>query len=408
MDENQNNLNAPLFDTSLLGATQALFEHDQITMNSNKKPVNGGVTDDFSEVRLRVAQIDNYLIERNGEKIDPLKVDNIINMKLGKVVIRWVEYNGGIIRPEKFGYPSEGYTEDWKYFPEKDSKYPEKRTLDCYNHDKASDRETLDLTHAFIWNNGSNWCGMNYLPPVGSIVVVGFKRGGLPIILGYLQTDYEDCKPFLKPGETIIKGYGKNYIHWRLSDKLDINVKCKKGEKDMDDPYKKDTYPNTIEMWMRFDCYTRNIIIDVNQTDSNKRKTTIEIKPENCKITSKNADNDQSSFVNISPDDINANVQGIGSLFINKSETNIKHNDSYLQINDSGININTNGKLNIQSNTIDIKSNGYMKVNSSVIELNASSNVNINGSGITLGSSGSITLNAPGGVNASSSIYNLN
>lgn len=447
MDENKtqdsSNINAPIFDVNLLGATKALFEHDQINMTSNKKPVNTGVTDDFSEVRLRVAQIDNYLIERNGQNIDPLKVDNVINMNTGKVVIKWIEYNGGVVRPESFGYPSEGYTEDWQYFPDKDSKYPEKRKLDCYNHDKASNRESLDLTHAFIWNNGSNWCGMNYLPPVGSIVVVGFKKGGLPIILGYLQTDYPDCKPHIKPGETIIKGYGNNYIHWRLSDKLDINVKSKKGDKDLDDPYKKDTYPNTIEMWMRFDCYTRNLVIDVNQTDSgNKKRSTIEIKPENIKFTSKNVDNNGSSVFNISPNDIYGTVDGNSKVYVSKGEASLSNSDSKVKVSSGLIDINTGGSVNIKANSITMKASSTdiqstttkiggssfdvssssiglggsnlkitssnVSMSSSVINLTASGGLTVGGSNINLNSGSNIVLNAPGAVNGSSGRYNFN
>lgn len=321
-----NQSNQPLLDMSILDAMNALYEHDQIKANSNTTPVN--VTPDrFDEVRIRLGQIDNYLIERNGSKIDPLKVDNVINMNTGKVVIKWVEYNGGIVRPEQFGYPSEGYVEDWKYSPEKDSKYPEERTLNCYNHDKASEKEMLELSHAFIWNNGSNWCGMNYLPPVGSIVIVGFKKNNMPVILGYMPTDYKSCNPYIKPGETILKGYGSNYIHWRWSNKLDINVKSKKGEVDLDDPYKKQTYPNTINMWMRFDCYTRNLIIDINQTDGNKSRTIFEIKPELLKVTS-----------------------GSNTLSVGTSDIYAQAGSSKLYLKNGNINMSS-GKINLVDNT---------------------------------------------------------
>lgn len=309
------NMNEPVFDLSMLDALNALYEHDQIKTNSTTNPVNVAA-DKFDEVRIRLAQIDNYLIERNGAKIDPLKVDNVINMNTGKVVIKWVDFNGGVVRPEQFGYPSEGYLEDWKYFPEKDDKYPEKRTLNCYNHDKASDKEMLELVHAFIWSNGSNWCGMNYLPPIGSVVVVGFKKNNMPVILGYVSTNYNACKPFVKPGETIIKGYGNNYIHWRWSNKLDINVKSKKGEVDLDDPYKKQTYPNSVDMWMRFDCYTRNFLIDVNQTDGKVAKTTMEIKPEILKITSGNV------TISVSNGDIYLDV-GSSKIYIKEGQVSI-------------------------------------------------------------------------------------
>lgn len=323
------NMNEPVFDLSMLDALNALYEHDQIKTNSTTNPVNVAA-DKFDEVRIRLAQIDNYLIERNGAKIDPLKVDNVINMNTGKVVIKWVDFNGGVVRPEQFGYPSEGYLEDWKYFPEKDDKYPEKRTLNCYNHNKASDKEMLELVHAFIWSNGSNWCGMNYLPPIGSVVAVGFKKNNMPVILGYVSTNYNVCKPFVKPGETVIKGYGNNYIHWRWSNKLDINVKSKKGEVDLDDPYKKQTYPNSVDMWMRFDCYTRNFLIDVKQTDGKAAKTTMEIKPEILKMTSGNG------TVSVSNGDIYLDV-GSSKIYIK---------DGQISINSGRINLSDNSYIN--------------------------------------------------------------
>lgn len=349
-----NTTNEPMLDLSMLDAINALYEHDQIKSNSTTNPVNV-TAEKFDEVRIRLAQIDNYLIDRNGSNIDPLKVDNVINMNTGRVVIKWVDLNGGVLRPEQFGYPSEGYLEDWQYFPEKDDKYPERRTLDCYNHDKASDKEMLELSHAFIWSNGSNWCGMNYLPPVGSVVVVGFKKKNMPVILGYVPTNYKNCTPFVKPGETVIKGYGNNFIHWRWSDKLDINVKSKKGEIDLDDPYKKQTYPNTIDMWMRFDCYTRNFIIDIKQTDGDTKRTTLEIKPEILKVTS------GKNTLSVSESDIYANV---GS-----SKVYIKNGD--VSINANRINLSDNSYINNSIAINEVRLNERLNpINKSINNLN--------------------------------------
>ena len=349
-----NTTNEPMLDLSMLDAINALYEHDQIKSNSTTNPVNV-TAEKFDEVRIRLAQIDNYLIDRNGSNIDPLKVDNVINMNTGRVVIKWVDLNGGVLRPEQFGYPSEGYLEDWQYFPEKDDKYPERRTLDCYNHDKASDKEMLELSHAFIWSNGSNWCGMNYLPPIGSVVVVGFKKKNMPVILGYVPTNYKNCTPFVKPGETVIKGYGNNFIHWRWSDKLDINVKSKKGEIDLDDPYKKQTYPNTIDMWMRFDCYTRNFIIDIKQTDGDTKRTTLEIKPEILKVTS------GKNTLSVSESDIYANV---GS-----SKVYIKNGD--VSINANRINLSDNSYINNSIAINEVRLNERLNpINKSINNLN--------------------------------------
>lgn len=302
---------------------------------SNRKPVNvdSEGNDDF---RIRVGIIDNYMIERNGKIEDPLNIDRVINMKNGKVAIRWLSYNGGMLRSDSYGYPSAGYPQDWKYIPSKDSKYPEKRTLDCYNHDKASDREILDLSHAFIWANEDNWCGINSLPPVGTKVAIGFLKNNQPVILSCIQTNYKVCKPYLKPGETLIKGYGNNYVHFRQSNKIDIHADSIKGKIDIDDPRKKDTYPNTIDMWMRFDCYTRNLLLDVNQKDTNALyRSTMELKPEMTKITVKNDKTE--SFGTFTPNEIL-----------------LKSNDGKLYVGDETILQNGNAKLKLTNNLTDI------------------------------------------------------
>lgn len=427
------NSNNTFIDLNAMNANKALFEHDQLTANSQKKPVNG-TNDKFGDVRIRLAKIDNYLIDRGGSKIDPLKVDNVINMSTGKVVITYLEMNGGVIRPNNYGYPSEGYTEPWSYIPDNDSSYPEDRTLDCYNHDKASDKEIIELTHAFIWCNGSNWCGMNYIPPVGSIVIVGFKKNNAPVILGYAQTSYKDCKPYLKPGETMIKGYGDNYIHWRWSNKLDIHVKSKKGEKDLDDPYNSDgsakskqPYASSIDMWGRFDAYTENIIFYVHNLDDGSR-TTLEIKPKTLNVTS------GTTHFSISPNDIIANV-GNGSKLINISGTNVtvKSGDSTVTVNDNNVKLNSSNviidgdslninskQVNFNSANVNIKSDDFnvnsnnvtmdssnFALNGSVIKLEAS-NLNLSGSSSTmLGSGGTIVLSAGGNVNMKAANYNL-
>lgn len=409
-----NSPNIPIIDLENIQSAQALFDHDQINLNSTKKPANV-VPDKFDEVRIRIGQIDNYLIERNGQKIDPLKTDQIINMKTGKVVVRWIDYSGGIIRPEQFGYPSEGFTEPWTYYPDKDSKYPEKRTLDAYNHDKASDKEMIELTHAFIWNNGSNWCGMNYLPPVGSIVVVGFKKNNLPVILGYLQTDYSTAKPYIKPGETLIKGYGENYMHWRWSDKLDIHLNTTKDKIDLDDPYKNDKYPNTIEMWMRFDCYTRNIVIDVNQLDEGSQKrTTIEVKPESVNINS-NDGNNKSSFT-VSPTDIYGS-SGDSNFYVSPSKVTMASNGSNILVSSSDISIKSAGTVNIQANSgininsnsnIDITSNSNINMTSSGIDIDSNGTIILSSSGTTTLTNSATTINSSGNVSINGSKINLN
>src|SRR3712207_3477009 len=106
-------------------------------------------------------------------------------------------------------------------------------------------------------------------------------------------------------GETMIKGYGNNYIHWRWSDKLDAHVWCKRNEIDIDDPYKTDRYPHDIDMWVRFDCYTSNLWIEVSQLDLEDHKTTtIEIKPSGISIDTFHVEAKRESICNITNDDI--------------------------------------------------------------------------------------------------------
>ena len=341
-------------DMTNFGSQQALYEHEQNMYNSTAAPTNG-TFDRFADVRIRMAIIENYTIEKDNkeEQIDPLDIDYTINMNNGKVVIKWVDYKGGMIRSDKFAYPNQGYTEPWSYFPEKDTKYPEDRTLECYNHDKASDREMLQLSHAFIWSNSANWCGMNYLPPVGSVVIVGFKKNNIPVILGYAPNNYEVYKPYLKPGETMIKGYGNNYIHWRWSDKLDLHVSSKANQIDIDDPYKQDKYLNDIDMWIRFDAFTRNIIIDVNQKDENsKKRTNINIKPEAVSITSRDITNKKQNAIIVSNNDVYA-----------YSESDAEETKSSIYLNNNTIDIDTAGDINI-------KAGGTINLQASKINLN--------------------------------------
>ena len=48
---------------------------------------------------------------------------------------------------------------------------------------------------------------------------------------------------------------------------MDTHLWCKKGTIDLDDPYKKDEYDSNIEMWQRFDCFTKNILTTVEDVD---------------------------------------------------------------------------------------------------------------------------------------------
>lgn len=331
-------------NNSELEQRKAISNFNRTLANMQKSPANKS-TEKFDEVRLRIGKIDNYLIDRGGEAIDPLDTDRIINMSNGKVVIQWLNYSGGVLRPADYGYPSTGFTEDWKYDPTSDTKKPEDRTLDCYNHEKASAREIVDLTHAFVWNNTSNWAGIRSLPPVGSIVVCGFAKNNKTIILGYLQdeTGYKVSKPYLKPGETIIKGYGNNYIHFRQSDRLDIHVKSEAGKNDIEDPFKNDKYQVSLDLWQRFDGYTGNIITSVEDVD-NGNKGLLEIRYDGVSLES--TDGETKNYISTTPSDIMVKVGETNSkLYLNKKYSSIEYGNKSIKMNEEGIDVS--GKVNI-------------------------------------------------------------
>lgn len=173
------------------GPTEGLVRSSNVS-NAANKPAYDGKLDQHGSVRLRIGIVDNPTIKRNqGSKIEATDPYNVINMTTGKVTIKWAEQDGGVLRSSSFGsYGMEG---------------------------EDSDKESLDLTHPFIWANDSNWCGINHLPPIGSIVVVGFRKHNQPIILGYIQSHYEVVTP-IELGEIMNKGFGNNTSHWKMHD----------------------------------------------------------------------------------------------------------------------------------------------------------------------------------------------
>lgn len=328
--------------------------HNQNKLNSLDTPANQS-SDKNLNTRLRLAIIDNYLKDRNGELIDPLDTKNIINMSTGMITIKYVDLAGGEQLPESFGYPAEGYTTDWKYIPENDSQYPEERTLDCYTDGNASDKEIIPLTHTFIWSNGNNWCGMNFLPPVGTIVIVGYSKNNEPHLLGCVQSSYSSCKPYLKVGETMIKGYGNNYTHWRWSNKLDNHVWSEKGTIDLDDPEKKDQYDKDLDIWVRYNTKLEHLLIQVIESidDMPAIINNVEINQQFLNVSIQDLINNKNSKLLISTDDFNIiqnNNDEIQSFEIN--DTGIHFNsDKGIYFNNNILNNNT--KLNKTNNIIE-------------------------------------------------------
>lgn len=174
-------------------------------MKLNKPYLDGNADANF-DVRLRIGMIDQP-IRKSNSSVDPLNPSKIINMATGKVCIRWLEYPGGIIRPPEFS------------------------TASGDDYDDFSDREMISLTHPIMWNDGQNWMGINYMPPVGSVVVVGFRKNNFPVILGFLQQHYAVCEP-LKLGEIMISGYGGNSTHWKQNGEIEHKAWISQGEKD--------------------------------------------------------------------------------------------------------------------------------------------------------------------------------
>jgi hypothetical protein len=163
----------------------------------------------FAEVRLRVGVIDNPTLAReNDGLIDPLNPKKIINTVKGKFSIRWLNVEGGLIRGGLYD-----------------------ESTDENNYDDLSDREPLSFTHPVMWANDSNWMGFNYLPPVGSIVVVGFRTNNFPVMLGFVQSHYQVCEP-LRLGEMMLKGYGKNTSHWKQTNEIEHKAWINQGDKD--------------------------------------------------------------------------------------------------------------------------------------------------------------------------------
>jgi hypothetical protein len=235
-----------------------------------------GQLDKFGDIRLRLAFIDHPENNRDPfDEYDPTDVSDVVNMNTGKVVLKWADTPGGVIRPKE-------NSGQCLYDKKNDNYDSDLRTGDEYVCE--SRREMVDLGHSFIWNDGvGNWCGMNYIPPVGSKVVVGFRKQGMPLILGYTNTSFNACKPALMPGEVCTKGYGNNYIHHRWSDKLDIKAWTGKGEGDKDDVEGAKTNDTSCTLWIRLDANNR--FIKLSATDADPAVgTTIFLMPDSLRL----------------------------------------------------------------------------------------------------------------------------
>lgn len=250
-----------------------------------------GVIGENDIYKLRLAMIDNPEINRDIESDnhitlnDPLNITGIFNMNNGYLTLRWLDSNGGQINDSD-------YNGVWEHVIQLQTEEPENRKFNEWNI--ASKRENVQLTHPFIWSTSENWCGFNYIPPVGAVVIVGFlKKGNTAVILGFLPQNYEATKPYLKPGEILLKGYGGNRIHFRQSDKLDIKTQSIEGKTDLES-LTNSTNVNGCENLIRLDSNNDNITVSCTNTSTGEQSNIIitpygiELNTDNLTI---NADN---------------------------------------------------------------------------------------------------------------------
>lgn len=207
------------------------------------------------EMWLRVATIDNPNYNRLSPiGSNPLDTNDVVNENTGRVCLRWEGLNYGLVNTGGKGTPEQ---KDFSY-------NPEDRSID--EQANISDKEPVELTYPFIWSGPANWCGINYLPPVGAKVIVGFAKNNKPMILGYLYENYKMSDPPLRTGEIMIKGYGKNYIHNRWSNKLDLVTKAEEGEQDRDDSSGSKSAKSSCVAQIRLDADNGFIELMVNGT----------------------------------------------------------------------------------------------------------------------------------------------
>ena len=93
---------------------------------------------------------------------------------------------------------------------------------------------------------------------------------------------------------------------------------------------------------MRFDCYTRNLLLDVNQKDTNAiYRSTMELKPEMTKITVKN--DKIESFSTVTPNEILLKSKD-GKLYVG-DETILQNGNAKIKLTNDLTDINVDTKL---------------------------------------------------------------
>lgn len=250
-----------------------------------------GVHDKLANLKIRIGIIDDPFIDRYKEKqkvdnIDPIEEIGAINFKTGRVAIRWLDNYGGVKMDKNFG--------------------------DDDNMEYGK-RQIIQVMYPAMWssNNKSNWCGFLSIPTYGSIVAVGFRDKELPIIIGYLNGDWEICanqitkdekyrNKTIRPGEQIVRGYGNSFIYWQQIEKLQINSTKYRGDKNSE----KTVHNKTVKADITLSALEENLTIKI--LDDNGNNAHLIMKPAYAELKT----NNKSAFSNIimTPTTITANT----------------------------------------------------------------------------------------------------
>lgn len=285
-----------------------------MTDYSQKKPYDG-LLDQHADVRLRIGRVDNPTIMRKeGSDIEPLNTVGIVNLQTGQICVTWIDGQGkgGIVRSSQFSGENDYKTNQIDGHGTIVTDY----TLD------SSEQQMLTLSHAMMWANDKNWCGMHYLPPVGSIVVVGFRKNNMPVLLGYLQSNYSQCSP-IKAGELMMKGYGNNHIHWQQSDKLELKAWSTKDSADLSDLNSGRRNDSNCDVYVVLNGNDKSVKFRVRDRNRNDGKS-------------------YDSFLKMEPDKIYMEVvSDNGTSNINMTDSNVTINTGSFTVNaPNGIHLN--------------------------------------------------------------------
>lgn len=180
--------------------------------------------EDMYQLQLRIATIENPLKSINSPiSKDNLDTSGVVNLNTGKCTLRFNDFQVGVAIQNDKGSPVDN---PYSYSA------PDRTLIDVAD---SSIGPCVPLTYPFVFTNAKNWCGINYIPPASSKVIVGFGKNHTAFILGYLAEHYQAMTPVLMPGEVCISGWGNNYIHWQWSNKIDIVAGATQGARDLDD-----------------------------------------------------------------------------------------------------------------------------------------------------------------------------